>query len=150
MARPKVKKIVVDSSVIVKWLNSQGEDDLPQADRLLDDWEKGKLEIIAPELATYEVANALLYKGLSRPAFLASLEAFFSLPLTCMSQTGELAKEAGRLAMASGITFYDATFLALAASQNATLVTANPKHQNSRMSVHVVSLHTYSLKGIIS
>lgn len=139
----KPKAVVVDSSVIVKWLNQDNEQYIKNADTLLGDWESGKIAIFAPELAKYEVANALLYKDLNKPAFGASLAAFYALPISYIVQTEMAAKVAGEIAREQLITFYDATFLQTAQSLGAVLVTANPKHQKSTKSVRVVPLSDY-------
>ena len=141
MAKPKT--IVVDSSVIVKWLNQDREQSIDHADKLLDDWEAGKITVVVPELAKYEVVNALLHKQLNEPAFKASIAAFYSLPITYIIQTEEAAKEAGVIAQQQRITFYDATFLQLTREHNAQLVTANQKHQKSSKLVRVISLIDY-------
>ena len=55
-----VRNIIVDSSVVVKWLSADNEKYLSQADKLLFEVEKEKVRLYAPELAKYEVTNALL------------------------------------------------------------------------------------------
>jgi len=55
-----VRNIIVDSSVVVKWLSADNEEYLTQADKLLFEVEKEKVRLYAPELAKYEVTNALL------------------------------------------------------------------------------------------
>src|SRR3989338_6636587 len=55
----KPKRIVVDSSVIVKWLSSQDEKFIPQANKILQDAKEEKIEIYTTELANYEVGNTL-------------------------------------------------------------------------------------------
>jgi len=43
-----VQKIVVDSSVMVKWLNTTDEKNLAEADKVFSDSLKNKIEIFAP------------------------------------------------------------------------------------------------------
>ncbi len=147
IARPidmiKPKAVVVDSSVIVKWFNQENEQYIKNADTLLGDWESGTIAVFAPELAKYEVVNALLYKQLTEPALKASIAAFYSLPIVYKVQTEEASKETGVIAQKQKITFYDATFLQLAHELGASLVTANPKHQKSTKSVRVIPLSDY-------
>ena len=144
MAAGTSKTLVVDSSVIVKWVNREGEQDMKQADSLLDDWESGRVSLAAPELAKYEVANALLYKKLDMPALRASLTTVYALPIVYVNQTEDAAKEAAAIAKTQNITFYDATFIQAAKELNASLVTANPKHQKSGGMVRVIGLKDYS------
>ena len=70
----RVKKIyVVDSSVAVKWLNSQSEKYTNQSDKILKDVQENKSCIMMPELAKYEVGNALFNKQASLQNTIASL-----------------------------------------------------------------------------
>lgn len=55
-------KLVIDSSVIVKWLNTTDEGNLEKADKILADALQRKVELLAPELAKYEVGNVLLIR----------------------------------------------------------------------------------------
>lgn len=49
----------VDASVVVEWLTPQTDEDLP-ARRLLDMWQNGDEELVAPSLLFQESLNALL------------------------------------------------------------------------------------------
>lgn len=144
-----MKKIVVDSSVLVKWVNRIDERHLEQADSILSDFESGKIEIIAPEMSRYEVGNSLLKKKLEISLALDALVTFYSLPITFFPQTEKLSVEAYREASEARskgyekITYYDTTFTALAKQENAILVTDNPKHQAKIEGVNVVSLEDY-------
>ena len=53
----KRKLLVIDTSVMVKWANSQNENDLNQAYKVLINAEKKKVELLAPELAKYEILH---------------------------------------------------------------------------------------------
>jgi len=138
------KPLVVDFSVAVKWLSSQGEANIPQADKILKDVEKEKVYIVMPELAKYEVANALLYKGMLPQHTLSSLATYYSIPIQFKEQDSQQAQLAMQIATVGKITFYDASFMALAKELNADLVTDNPKHQQKKIGgVKVVSLKDY-------
>lgn len=124
------QKIVLDSSVVVKWLNQENELHFSQAQQLLKDLEAGKIAIHLPELVKYEVGNALLSKGLSLPQTKASLTPLCMLPIIWETETQALAHTTLTLATEAKITYYDACFLSLAKHLKAKLITANPKHQN--------------------
>ncbi|MEK7188723.1 MAG: type II toxin-antitoxin system VapC family toxin [Patescibacteria group bacterium] len=143
-------KIVPDSSVVVKWVNQQNELNLDQADKLLSDVQAGKVELIVPELAKYELGNALLKKGLSDAQAFQSLGTIYSLPIQFVPETEELAGVAYQMASKVRLTedtpkftYYDASFVALAKQEEAVLVTANPKHQIKVIGVRVVPLENY-------
>ncbi|OGD96015.1 hypothetical protein A3A48_00050 [Candidatus Curtissbacteria bacterium RIFCSPLOWO2_01_FULL_37_9] len=138
------KKLVIDSSVIVKWLSQQDEDHIIQANKVLNDVKKGKIELFAPELAKYEVANAILTgKGIMPSNVKISLATLFSAPIQFVSETIELAESSYKFAYESGITYYDASFASLANLLDAPLVTDNPKHQAKVKGIETIPLKDY-------
>lgn len=138
------KKVVVDSSVIVKWVSSQDEKHLKQADKILQDAQTGKIEVYSADLARYEVGNALLKgKGLELPQAYVLLGTVYSLPVIFVDQTEEMAKMSYEIAQQSGMTYYDATFLSVAKTIDGILVTDNIKHQSKFTSVKVIPLGKY-------
>lgn len=139
----KKRKVVVDSSVIVKWLNGQDEKNLTEADRLLKDCEKEKVVLYAPELAKYEVGNAILYKGLEIPLAKASLGTISVLPINFVTLSKEGILDTFGIASENNITYYDATFIDLAEKIDGELVTDNPKHQKRVKGIKIISLKDY-------
>ena len=138
-----MKPVVVDSSVTVKWINEINEKLLVQADELLADAQAGSVNLLAPELSKYEIGNALLNKKLSFLQAYQSLSTVYQLPITFVPETEELANETYRIAQQGSITYYDASFVALAERENAILVTDNIKHQGKDSNIKVVSLKDY-------
>lgn len=138
-----MKPVVVDSSVTVKWINQIGEKFLNKADDLLKDAQIGLVNILAPELSKYEIGNALLNKRLDLPKAYESLGTVYQLPVTFIPETEELAKQTYQIAVQAGITYYDATFVALAKREKAVLVTDDPKHQGKQLDVKIVPLKDY-------
>lgn len=55
-----MKTLIFDTSVIVKWVNTYKENDTEKADKILEEVKNGQAELIAPELAKYELGNVLL------------------------------------------------------------------------------------------
>lgn len=141
-----MKTIIIDSSVIAKWLNQENEEHIEQADKILQDVKDGKIQLIAPELAKYEVGNVLLIsKKLTTVEAAVSLKALYSLPTIFIVDSKELAAETYLQAHKYGITYYDASFISLAKKYNAVLVTANTKHQAKSSDIKIVSLQDYPL-----
>lgn len=137
-------KIVCDSSVIVKWLSSQGELWVEQANLILVDTREGKTDLFAPELAKYEVGNALLTsKKVPSTQVKISLATLYTLPLQFVSETEKQALYTYKLGEDFEITYYDASFVSLAKLLDATLITDNPKHQAKVKGVKVVALKNY-------
>jgi len=136
--------LVVDTSVIVKWLNRDNEEYIEQADKILKDAQLDKIIIIAPELARYEVGNVLLLgKHLSIEQASIVLAQLYKLPITFVEDTAELAEKTFELAVQAEITYYDASFMALACQYDATLVTGNMKHQGKLNAIKVRAIKDY-------
>jgi len=53
----KKQPFVVDSSVVVKWVNSQNEKYVEEANNILDDARADIIELFTSEVAKYEVAK---------------------------------------------------------------------------------------------
>jgi len=139
--------LVVDTSVLVKWLNKDGEEDVELADKLLEKCGTGECGVFVPEMAKYECGNALLKgKSLDYEAGRLSLKLLYSLPLIFVSESEELAIETFRIARLTGMSYYDASFVALAKKYNAVLVTQNIKHQKKLDGVTVLSLKEFGTK----
>ena len=134
-----MKKIVLDTSVVVKWFS--GEKGRDKALDFLSQLQEGKIQIYLPELTKYELANALL-KGKRLTAKQAEkfLSVFYSLPIEFISEDIESAADSVRIASSLKITYDDACFISLAKRLKAVLATANPRHQKSVRGVKVVSV----------
>lgn len=139
-----MQKIVVDSSVIVKWINQQNEELLINADRLMRDVYDGKAVLFAPELAKYEIGNALVIrKKLSMADYPVVFDTLFSLPIQFVDQSLDLACATYAIASDLHVTYYDASFIALAKQEAAILVTDNVKHQGKAIDISVIPLQSY-------
>jgi len=139
-----MNSIVVDTSVIVKWFNQTDEENLDQADKIMESVLNGETELILPELAKYELGNVLLKKKKLTPdQAYVSLGTAYALPITFVPETEEQAKNTYKTAYDLGITYYDASFISLAKQYNATLITENIKHQSKSTNINVKSLAEY-------
>ena len=140
-----MKRLVIDSSIIVKWLHQQEERYLDNADKIIKDANIGDAILITSELAKYEIGNALLLsKKVPLKDAKVSFESLYLLPIQFIVQSEDEAREAYRIAYEKKITYYDASFMALALRQDAILVTDNPKHQDKKISgLKVTSLKNY-------
>ncbi|MEM1636038.1 MAG: type II toxin-antitoxin system VapC family toxin, partial [Thermosphaera sp.] len=91
-----------------------------------DRYVNGEIELIAPDLLYYEVANALRYNprfGIEEVK--SALKALEDLSIITYDFEGELREKAVELAYRFGITIYDAAYVALAVIRDASLYTAN-------------------------
>ncbi|MDE2589320.1 MAG: type II toxin-antitoxin system VapC family toxin [Patescibacteria group bacterium] len=139
-----MKTLVIDTSVIVKWINTHKEKDTEKADKILNEVKNGQVELLAPELAKYELGNVLLKgKQLIPSEAYISLGTVYSLPITFVAESEEMSKDTYHLAFNNGITYYDASFMSLAKQYNATLITDNVKHQGKSGNITVKPLSEY-------
>ena len=133
------KILVLDASIAVKWFNVE-----PLRDKALllrDKYVSGEIDLIAPDLLFYEVANALRYN----PRFgveevKSALIALEDLGITTYDFRGELQGKSIELAYRFGITVYDAAYVALAILHNATLYTADKEVVTKVLSTSVKHL----------
>ncbi len=118
------KVLVLDATVAVKWFTNE-----PLRDKALlirDKYVKGLVDLIAPGLLFYEVANALRYN----PRFgvevvKSAIKALENLGISLYGFEGQLRDTSIELAYRFGITVYDAAYVALAVIQDAVLYTAD-------------------------
>ena len=122
--------LVVDASVAFKWLiHDDTEQDVPAAKRLLVDHMEGRVAISVPALIFEEVGNILLF-GRSRPPIedaAETLQDFFSIPLSVVAPDPNTAVAALRRASQYGLSYYDASYVALADSLECVLITADQR-----------------------
>jgi predicted nucleic acid-binding protein len=118
--------IVLDASVILKWvLDAETEPGHAAANGLLERWKEGELDLLVPSLWVYEVGNILCLK---RPADAsATLAALWNLGLSEVPFSRGLIQRTIALAQSHGLTFYDASYLAVAEEKKVVLVTADGK-----------------------
>lgn len=135
--------LIIDSSVIVKWLNQTKETNIEQADKIIKEATSGNITLYAPELAKYEVGNVLIKKEVTPTNVALLFTILYSLPIIFVAESLEIAQDTFGLAYELGITYYDASFGAVAKQYDATLVTENVKHQGKFSEVKVVALKDY-------
>ncbi len=136
--------LVIDSSVAIKLLYQLDEDNLSQADLIIKNAQEKGTTLAMPELARYEVGNALLYKNLELPILQRLIERSYVLPIRFVPEDLVTAQLTAELASLNKITYYDASFISLAIILKGDLVTANPKHQKKKISgLRIISLKDY-------
>lgn len=135
-----MKPIVVpDASVILKWVLKMDEDHVEKALALLSSWVAGETEIVLPSLWVYEVGNIVGRKNAERAEEIMALLLDYRFP--------EARIDAGHL-LASldlmrrhAVTFYDASYHAVALKAGGTFVTADDAYvRRAGNAGHVVSL----------
>lgn len=128
-----MKKIVLDTSIIIKWFNQEAGS--KQAKIIYKQFQNQEIQIILPELVKYELGNALLKgKKITLAKAKTILSNFYKLPFVFIEEDKDLSLLSYQIAEKQNITYYDACFLALAKREKADLITANPKHQKKILS----------------
>ena len=96
---------------------------MEEANEILVGWKTRTLEVLVPSLWIYEVGNILCLK---RPDDAEEiLGALRDLDLPEAAASEELTVETVAISVGYGVTFYDASYLAVARLNAATLVTAD-------------------------
>jgi len=130
-----MNKLVVDASVVLKWLGLFHHEPLvDRAQDLLDRWLQGSVDLLAPDLVWAEVANAHWrgarqnrFTTLDAQASLATLHGH-GLPTV---RSEPFIDQALQIALRHGRSAYDSLYVALADSLHSTLVTADEKLANA-------------------
>ena len=121
-----MRSYVVDASVILKWvLGSERESDQDRAMALLNAWVEGRVELSAPILWQYEVGN-FLGRELHRQAA-EKMDLLLNLNIRSVDLTGIIFKRCFSWMSQNKVTFYDASYLAVAFDLQAILITADEK-----------------------
>jgi len=124
MAREE--KIVVDASVVTKWFSE--EENTAKAVQYKEGHVNGSIELVAPPLLLYEVANALNYKpDFTERDVKDSMRALTDLSLSIELPTKEVMEKTISIARKYDLSIYDSSYVALAESLNIKMVTADEK-----------------------
>jgi predicted nucleic acid-binding protein len=120
------EKIVVDASVVTKWFSL--EEDSAEALQYKESHVEGGVELIAPALLLYEVANALNYKpDFTEEDLKESMRALEDLSISIKLPTKDIMERAIIIARKYGISIHDSSYIALAESLNARMVTSDKR-----------------------
>jgi len=121
-----MKYYVVDASVILKWvLGNERESDHEQAMALLETWTEGDIDLAAPILWQYEVGN-FLGRSLQEEA-MDKMNLLLNLNIRNVAFTNGMWRQCFSWMRQKSITFYGASYLAVAFEVQGTLITADEK-----------------------
>ncbi len=121
-----IERYVVDASVILKWIvGSEREPDQEIAMRILDVWSHNKISILAPSLWKYEVGN---FVGRVIPDDAEEkMQYLQDLNIKSIELTDKACFMCLNWMKTKDVTFYDASYLAVAFLADAVLLTADEK-----------------------
>lgn len=119
-------RLLVDTSVLIKWFHEAGESELSEARAIRDAHVRGDLDAHVLDLAVYEVGNvlarALRWAADDVADQLDDLLAITGPPLV---MTRGWLRDAAALAEQHTLSFYDASWAATAAALGVRLVSAD-------------------------
>jgi predicted nucleic acid-binding protein len=124
--------VVVDASVVLKWLFPEEHRQI--ALRLLDSYQRGEIELRAPELLVSEVGNVIarrVWRGLLDKADARGIFDLFLAMAPQLYPGALFARDTLGISIEHRRTFYDSLYLACAARWNCELITADEKFFNA-------------------
>jgi predicted nucleic acid-binding protein len=119
--------LLLDTSVVIKWFRRE-EILADRALDLLQGYLVGRLQVFAPSLLVYEIANVLRYKGdLTTAQIETALQDLLDLGFEWIAPTSVVIRRAVVVARDYDTSVYDATFAATAEALGADFVTADER-----------------------
>jgi predicted nucleic acid-binding protein len=127
-----VRRLLLDTSVLIKWFHAEGEAELAEARSLRSAHVNGDLDVHMIDLALYEIGNvlvrALSWDPLDVADQLDDLLAIVGPPLMV---SPDWLRQAALLAHQHNLSFYDASWAAASAELKVPLVSADRKLQGT-------------------
>lgn len=119
--------IIPDSSVLIKWCVKE-EEDREQVVKMQQDFVDDKFKILVPMLIDWEINN-FLGRSFDPSTASSKYSNFKMLQLTSVTPTLELSHEAFKIMKkCPGVSFYNASYHALAIQHEAVFLTADKKY----------------------
>lgn len=135
--------IVIDASVVMKWVRD-GEEHQESALRILENFVKGREEIVAPDLLLYEVTNALITKAhASWSVVRKSLDVIMQAHIVFYHPSEDDVLLASKLALKYKTTLYDMLYVVTAERFDTIFVTADERFLRATGFPHVRLLSEY-------
>jgi predicted nucleic acid-binding protein len=120
--------LIVDTSVLIKWFHSEGESELDAARAIRDAVQRGDLDALVLDLATYELGNVLLRAlGWAAADIADQLDDVLAVCGTAMVMPSAWVRDAALLGERYQLTFYDAAWAACARGLSVPLVSADAR-----------------------
>ena len=118
--------LLVDTSVVLKWLHEEGEAEVEAARELLAAHRGGAARLLLLDLAVYELGNVLLRRlGLPAAVVTDQLNLVRRLCGPVVHPTPSWHAEAAQLGERHRLTFYDASWATAARALGSPLVSAD-------------------------
>ena len=140
-----MNKVVVDTSVIIKWFSP--EEETEKALDLLRPITASRIDLILPHFTQLEISNILrLGKKFLQTKTDKCLVDFFDLLPRFVEIDQNYSLEISNLSYAHNLASYDAAFIAVANRWNIPLFTADYKHHQKSISKNIIWLKEWKGK----
>ena len=123
-----MERIVADASVIIKFFINELYS--KQARSLMEVFVRKEIELLEPPLLLYEVINGVRYsraKKFTESEIKVIIESMVNFDFKWLDINGEIAYLATEISLRYNVSFYDASYVALAKAMGADLYTADNK-----------------------
>lgn len=126
-AKTSCKKFVIDASIVIKWF-ADDEEDGDSAKQLNEDFQNAKVTLLAPALVAWELGN-FFGRVFTESAAIQSFNIFKNYGVTQLMLSLEGTAMAFQIMKkCPGVSFYDASYHALAIQHEAVFLTADKKY----------------------
>ena len=123
--QPERQTYIIDTSVALKWYYQEEEKEVEQAFRLREDYRQRTIDLYAPALLVYELANVLRYKQDLEESYIKdAIESIYEMRIL-KPATQESVKGAIRIALQYNASVCDAIYLAFAEEHHSWFITAD-------------------------
>jgi predicted nucleic acid-binding protein len=125
MPETGVIDVLCDTSVVLKWFHSQGEEEVDEARVILAAHRAGGLVVSILDLTLYELGNVLLRSLGWPPSDVGGQLDDLRIICGTFAPTTEELRLAADIGHRNDLTYYDAAYAAVARLRGATLATAD-------------------------
>ena len=117
---------LLDTSVLLRFVHDHGDHEQVAADRLLRASLEDTVQLVLLDLSVYELVNVAVRRlGLGSPHVEDIVTEVFRFRMPMVTVDAQLGRAAAAAAVESGLSGYDAAFLAAARRSGVPLVTAD-------------------------
>lgn len=135
---------VLDTSVVIKWYHHAKENHVAQARKLWEDFNKGKITIILPDILPLELFNVFIKaKASSAERSYSVIARLYQTSINFVEVSLPVLKITGNLMEQYQLTSYDAYFLALAKYEECTLISDDKKAHGKITDGTILMLEDY-------
>ena len=123
-----MERIVADASIIIKFFINELYS--KQSRSLMEVFVRKEIELLEPPLLLYEVINGVRYsraKKFTESEIKAIIESMVNFDFKWLDINSEIAYLATEISLRYNVSFYDASYVALAKAMGADLYTADNK-----------------------